>query len=111
LPKKTEETADQVAREAFREALLQVRDEIAKIRSGKIKPKNHTPTETVAFLAKQASSIYSELRKAEAADHKRSSQITKALVLEWFRTQLDQTEQQRFLRELQTFTTKRSGLA
>jgi hypothetical protein len=110
VTKKTEESADQVAREAFREALIQVRDEIAKIRTGKVKPAKHTPTETVAFLAKQASTIYAELRKAEAAEHKRTSAITKALVLDWFR-QLDSTEQVRFARELAQLTTKRSGLA
>lgn len=106
----TSETADQVARDIFRESLIVIRDEIRDVQSDKRKPKKHTKAETVAYLSKQAAFTYSELRKADAAEHKRSSSITKALVLDWFRG-LEPAEQAQFVRELQQLGTKRSGLA
>lgn len=106
----TTETADQIARDIFTEALHEIRQEIRDVRSGKKKPKKHTATETVAYLSKQAASTYSELRKADAAERKQREQITKALVLDWFRG-VEAAEQQQFIRELQQMTTKRSGLS
>lgn len=105
-----DETADQIARDLFRETLISIRDEIRDVRSGAKKPKKHTPTETIAYLSKQAASTYSELRKADAAERKHASSITKALVLDWFRG-LEPAEQAQFVRELQQLGTKRSGLA
>lgn len=106
----TDETSDQIARDGFRAALISIRNEIRAIGSGDKKPAKHTPTETIAYLAKQMASIQAELRKTDAADHKRSSLITKALVIDWYR-QLEPAEQAQFARELQQLTTKRSGLA
>lgn len=75
-PDDTNETPEELARDAFTLALRQVRDEIRDIRSGKTKPKEpHTPTETIAYLAKQASGFAAELRKAESEERKRIGRI------------------------------------
>lgn len=52
----------------------------------------------------------SELRKAEAAEHKKHSALTKATILDWFRN-ADPTEAARFHKELGQLFVKRSGLA
>lgn len=57
-----------------------------------------------------ATQVFAELRKAESAEHKRTSMLTKALVTEWFR-QLDPSDRASFVRELQQIDSKRSSLA
>lgn len=52
----------------------------------------------------------SELRKAEAAARKSSEDLTRADVMEWFRT-LSDTDADRLLREMTTQRKKGSGLA
>lgn len=66
--------------------------------------------ESFAHLLTKVAQVASELRKAEAAARKSSEDLTRADVMEWFRT-LSDTDADRLLREMTTQRKKGSGLA
>jgi hypothetical protein len=66
--------------------------------------------ESFAHLLTKVAAVASELRKAEAAERKAATEITKSDMLDAIR-RMEDGERARFLREAQTLTAKRSGLA
>jgi hypothetical protein len=66
--------------------------------------------ESFAHLLTKVAQVASELRKAEAAARKSSEDLTRADVMEWFRT-LSDTDADRLLREMTMQRKKGSGLA
>ncbi len=63
-----------------------------------------------AHLLTKVAVVAGELRKAEAAERKAASEISKADMVEAAR-RMDATERARFVRELQAIDSRKSGLA
>jgi hypothetical protein len=81
------EEPQDVAAEAFGEALMAIRDEIRGIRTGKITPKEHDKASRIAWLASKATTIAAELRKAEAAANAATKKISIDTLVAWAKLQ------------------------
>lgn len=86
-PSDPDETVADIAASIFREALSAIRTEIRGVVGGRIVPKGHEPAAHVAWLAKQAASVASELRKAEKGELDALKRLTAAQILLWVRQQ------------------------
>jgi hypothetical protein len=106
----TSETAGELVQDVFRRALVTVRDEIAALTNGKSKPGKYTVPDRVAYLAKQASSFAAELRKAEAAERKRTEDLTVADVVAFLRA-MKPRDRANLLAEVAAIEAGGSGLA
>ena len=91
-------------------AIEEIRDQIAKIQKGKAGKSKFDRASRIAYLAQKAGSIADSVRKAEAARARRLDELTRELVMAWFR-RLDAADRSSFVRELQNVDSKRSGLA
>ena len=111
--KQTETSVETVLDEsldALRFGVEAIRVEMQKIKAGTAGKSKHDKASRIAFLSQRVGAIADSVRKIEAARAKRTNTITKALVLEWFRSLTD-GEQERLLRELPNQRRKGSGLA
>jgi len=89
--------------------LRYIRDEIAKIATGKARASRRDPASRIASLTARVGSIADSVRKIEAARAKRYDSLTPAQVLAWLR-QLLPEERADFLREASLLDARRSGL-
>lgn len=76
-----------LAARIFDVSLEYLLDEITGITQGRIKPKGHDPASRVAWLAKQASAVAAEQRKAEAGELAAIRKLSPAVVMTWIRSQ------------------------
>jgi hypothetical protein len=89
--KKVVDDPAEVAASIYRESLLAIREEIRGIIDGAIKPKKHDATSRIAWLAKQASQVAAEQRKAEKAEMDALKRLSPIAVIAWCRQQTVET--------------------
>jgi hypothetical protein len=104
------ETTTELAANIFSRALRFIQTEIDGIIAGRIQPKEHDAASRVAWLAKQAASVASEERKADAERRRARDELDKDDVLGFLRA-LSGPEWSEVKREIDAKHTGRSGLA
>lgn len=106
----TSQAVNQAAIEAMALGVDAIRAQIDAIKRGDGGESKYDTGSRIAFLAKQAGSIYEATRKAEAARLKSLSKLSPAIVLAWYRA-LDASDREHIRRELEMVDAKRNGLA
>ncbi|HEY4056666.1 MAG TPA: hypothetical protein VGM39_08655 [Kofleriaceae bacterium] len=103
--KSSTETPSELAASISSESLTFIRDEIRGLANGKKKSKGHDAASRIAWLAKNASQVAAEQRKAEKGESDAIKKLSPAVLLAWAKEQTPELRA-RFVRDIAAIDSK-----